>query len=447
MQQESHRKVPIMESLAEAGRILRRLREVRGWSQFRLAAELERQAKRAGRSLASRESLVRMVRMWEAGTHRPRDYYALFILVYATDEELVSRAVASGSDLGRLMEALDLMGVPMDRRTFLLDSAALALGLAMEQPHPRLSLLDLFDDDPVSHAAVRLDHLLGLQWSGEWAPRVYKLLLRHAGDLQDFIDRLPESDVRRDLRTVQARTYWMAGSAAFLDLGNHIAAEEHLRAGNQAAKWSSDPRLRAQVCIKLAQRRLYDRRPDTETLLHEALWILESAGKYSEGSPFVLANLLGNKAEIYAALGSEAGFSESLDRATREIESASPDDAPVWLAGFNASRIEGYAGACWLRLGNAKRAAKELDRALNGGGFDRSHEVVVFADAARALALLSEPEHAVSLLRRAIPLAARQQGVVRAERIRDARASLNRWNREMFVGELDEQMRAAGISA
>ena len=383
----------------QGGRALRRLREAHGWSRDRFAVELQAQGKRAGRSLPSRGSLVRMIRDWENGTHRPRDYYELFILVFASRHELAARTIEQGSDLGRLMIALELMGLSMDRRKFLLNSAALAVAVVAEASQAKLSLLDLFDDDPLPHAVGRLDYLLKLQWSGEAAPQVYKLLLRHASDLKDFIDRLPESELRHDLRTVQARTHWMAGTAAFLDLGNHAAAEEQFRAGMQAAKLSSDTRLRAQFCIKLAHRRLYDRRSgtDTETLLHEALWILDSASKYAEGNPFVLANLLGHKAEIYAALGSGTGFMESLDRAIQTFESASSDAAPIWLTGFNTSRIESYAGACWLRLGNAKRAAEELHRALNGVGPVRSHDVIVFADASRAFALLNEPEHAVSL--------------------------------------------------
>ncbi len=116
---------------AEAGRVLRELREARGWSAARRAGELQGQAKRAGRVLPSRESLVRRIYDWEAGTYRPRDY-TLFILVNANADELASRTVAKGSALDRLMSTLGLMGVPMDRRKFLLNTAALAVGASLE---------------------------------------------------------------------------------------------------------------------------------------------------------------------------------------------------------------------------------------------------------------------------------------------------------------------------
>src|SRR6266567_8694866 len=114
----------------QAGRMLRGLRERRGWEVPRLAAELNVQATAIGSALPGRESLIRMIYEWEAGTHRPRAYYVLFVLVYATEEELAARTIQRGSELGGLMAALKAMGVSVDRRQFLLNAAALAGGVA-----------------------------------------------------------------------------------------------------------------------------------------------------------------------------------------------------------------------------------------------------------------------------------------------------------------------------
>ena len=110
--------------------MLRRLRENRGWEVSKLAAELKAQATAIGQPVPDRQSLVRMIYEWEAGTHRPRAYYMLFVLVYATEEELVARTIKRGSELYRLMAALKAMGVPVNRRQFLLNAAALAGGIA-----------------------------------------------------------------------------------------------------------------------------------------------------------------------------------------------------------------------------------------------------------------------------------------------------------------------------
>jgi hypothetical protein len=93
-------------SWRQAGRVLQALREGCGWSVPMLAVELEAQTRAIGRPLTNRESLVRRIYDWEAGGHRPRDYYILFILVYASDEELAARPIEPGSPLDRLMGAL-----------------------------------------------------------------------------------------------------------------------------------------------------------------------------------------------------------------------------------------------------------------------------------------------------------------------------------------------------
>jgi hypothetical protein len=119
-----------MGSWQHAGRMLRGLREDRGWEVPKLAAELKAKATATGQSVPDRQSLVRMIYEWEAGTHRPRAYYVLFVLVYATEEELATRTIKRGSELYRLMAALKAMGVPVNRRQFLLNAAALAGGIA-----------------------------------------------------------------------------------------------------------------------------------------------------------------------------------------------------------------------------------------------------------------------------------------------------------------------------
>jgi hypothetical protein len=119
-----------MGSWQHAGRMLRGLRENRGWEVPKLAAELKAKATAIGQAVPDRQSLVRMIYEWEAGTHRPRAYYVLFVLVYATEEELAARTIKRGSELSRLMAAFKAMGVPVNRRQFLLNAAALAGGLA-----------------------------------------------------------------------------------------------------------------------------------------------------------------------------------------------------------------------------------------------------------------------------------------------------------------------------
>jgi tetratricopeptide (TPR) repeat protein len=442
-------KATAMATWSEAGRLLRELRQARGWNVARLAVDLQTQAKRLERSLPSVESLVRMVRDWEAGVHRPRDYYDLFVMVYATAEQLASRTVEEGSELDRLMSALSLMGVSMDRRTFLLNSAALSIGAALETgAQEGLSMLDLFDDDPVPHAVGRLRYLVRhLRWSGEPAEQVYRLLLHHAKDLATQAARFPGTDIGRELRAVQARTLSAAGLAAFFDLGNHAKAEKDFRAGMDAAKQSSDPRLRARLCVNLAHRRLHDKRGDVRTSLYDALLVLNSGLPYADENPSVLADVYDMQAVVHAALGDGYHAGASLDNAAAEIQSANAvSDAPEWLPNVNDMQIRVTAGISYLWLGEPERAVNQLVPALNDMGGNRLHATLVLAHAAQAFAKLREPERAVNLIQQAIPTVSKSKSVLRTKEIQAARSALMPWDGESFVRELDEQFAGAGLA-
>jgi len=428
-------------SWSQAGRILRELREGRGWTHARLAVELERQARATNRTVPGRTTLIRRVYEWEAGTHRPRDYYVLFVLVYASADELAARAPEPNSDLDRLMTAVELMGVPMDRRKFLLNSAALAAGVTLV---PALqedrSILELFDDDPLPHAVGRLQYLAGLQHAGEPAEPVYVLLSRHASDLDRLAGRFKGSDVERELRTVQAWTLATVGHTAFAHLGNHAMAEEHFRAGMQAARQSSDPRLRAALCVELARRRLHDPTDDARTSLFDALWVVNSGFKFADGNPLVLADLHNTRALVCASLGNGHGANEALVQAAQAVESVRAGDSLAWLPDIHSAQVKATSGISHLRLGDAGRAADELEGALDAIGSNRLHAALLLAYAAEASAKLKEPEHAVSLLHEAIPTVSTSKSVLRAQAIRNARATLQPWDGELFVRELDDRL-------
>ncbi len=432
-----------METFSEAGHILRRLREVHGWSQSRMATELARQAKRAGRSVPSRESLVRLMRMWESGSHRPRDYYGLLILVYASTDELSGRAAAPGSELDRLMSVFEMMGVPMDRRKFLLNSAAMAVGVAAES-----SLLDLFDDDPVRHAIGRLRYLQGLHHSGEPVLPIYRLLVRHAGNLESLASRFRGSDVERELWAVQAQTLSVAGHAAFAHLGNHSAAEEHFRAGARAARQANDSRLRAKLLVNLAERRVHDPEGSPKSNLYDALWLMNSATQYAGEDPFVLTDIYNWQAFSHASLGSEHGTTEALERAAIMAESGKSGDKPEWLPRADVAQVQETAGCSYIRMGQPRLAADAISSALKArsGDADRLHESLILSWSAQASAMLKEPERAVSLLQRVIPVAVKAGSQERYREIRMARVALEPWEREPFIRELDDQLAAAGLA-
>ena len=331
----------------------------------------------------------------------------------------------------------------MDRRKFLLNSAALAVGVAA-QP----SLLDLFDDDPVRHATGRLRYLRGLKRSGEPALPVYNLLVRHARGLDSLASRFKGSDVERELWAAQAQTLSEAGGAAFAYLGDHSAAEAHFHAGVRAAKRSTDPRLRSKLLVNLAERRVHDPGGSPKSNLYDALWLANSAAAYADGDRFVLTDIHMWQAYICASLGNEHGTREALEQAATMIEQAKPTDRPEWLPLVSMAAVQETIGCSYIRLGAPQRAADEIARALQARSAEhhRPHQALVLAWSAQASAMLKQPEHAVSVLQRIIPSVVKagyQQG---ATEIRQARAALKPWEREPFTRELDDQLAAAGLA-
>jgi transcriptional regulator with XRE-family HTH domain len=71
---------------------LRKERQRHGWSQLKLAVELEKAADRLQHPCPTRESLIRMIRGWENGEHKP------------TEENAVLLAAALGSVVHALLQ-------------------------------------------------------------------------------------------------------------------------------------------------------------------------------------------------------------------------------------------------------------------------------------------------------------------------------------------------------
>jgi hypothetical protein len=345
-----------MGSWRQAGRILQGLRENRAWEVPRLAAELTAQAMAVGQTVPGRESLVRMIYEWEAGTHRPRAYYVLFVLVYATEEELAARTIQRGSELDRLMAALKAMGVPVNRRQFLLNAAALAGGMAgmpavaanlegQERfawvlKHPgsvdlptvaylRAQTLDLMRQyeavsSPTSllpQAAERLEQITLLR---EHAPlgRVQQELCRVETQAATLLGRLTwDVSGQRDHATA-AHYYDQAITAASnVKEGWAEAFPRMFQRFNPVSAGATDPRRG----LELAER---------------------ASARAADGSSHVVAGWsLAFMAEAHALLGEERKTKLTLDRADSHLSKVTSDDPMLGV--FAREQLGGFVGACY----------------------------------------------------------------------------------------------------
>lgn len=138
----------------------------RGWSQLKLACELERAAARLRYPCPTRPSLIRMIRSWESGEHKPsEDSQALLDQAFkpTTPDWLAAptdhpEPTAEWLTLcGTLVAALNSKGSDMERRAFLrqLLSTVAGTGLGLMSESERL--------EPWQRLARALDQERGVE--------------------------------------------------------------------------------------------------------------------------------------------------------------------------------------------------------------------------------------------------------------------------------------------
>jgi hypothetical protein len=443
-----------MQSWRHAGRILQGLREGRGWTVPMFVAELEAQARAIGRRLTiNRESLVRMVYDWEAGAHRPRDYYTLFILIYATQEELSARTIERGSELDRLMAALKAMGVSVDRRKFLLNAAALAAGaagmpavaanldgqerLSWMLKHPRS--VDL------PTVAFLRQQALDLLKQNEATPAVSLLstVARQLEHVTVLREHAPIGRVRQELFAVEAQSATLL-SRLLWDVSGHRDHATAARYFDQAVDLASNVKDGwVEASPRMFQRFIpvygADKDPRKGLVLAE-----RAVARAADGSSRVVAGWSSAlAAEAYADLGEERSARLALDRASAHLTRVAADD-PLYGV-FGREQLGGFIGVCHLRLHYPKGAQAALQQtAQNFRVGKEKHKSVILGDLATAFIGQGEPEQAAVLLHEAIDLVDLTRDAGGMKRVFSAGRQLRPWRNEPFVQEVQDRLLALG---
>jgi len=431
--------------------MLRGLRERRGWEAPRLASELTAQAMAIGQTLPGRESLVRMVYEWEAGTHRPRAYYVRFGWVYATDEELAARTIARGSELDRLMAALKAMGVPVDRRQFLLHAAALAAGVT-GVPAVAVNL------EGQERVAWVLKHPRGVdlptvRYLGEQALGLFKqyeavastsLLPQAARQLEQVTllrKHAPLGRVHQELCSVEAQSATLMGRLVWDVSGQHDHATA-ARYYDQAISAAMNVKEGwAEALPRTFQRFLpiYVANGDPKEGLELADRAIARAG---DGSSHVVAGWsLAFGAEAHALRHEEREAMLLLDRAAFHLSNVAADD-PMFGA-FTREQLGGFIGVCHLRLSDPRSAQSVLQKTARSLGPGREkHKSVILGDLSTAFVLRSEPEQASVVLHEAIDLAELTSNAGGLRRAFAVGRQLGRWRNEPFVQDVQDRLLA-----
>jgi hypothetical protein len=441
-----------MGSWRQAGRILQGLRERRGWEVPRLAAELTAQATAIGQTVPGRESLIRMIYEWEAGTHRPRAYYVVFVLVYATEEELTARSIQRGSELDRLMAALKAMGVPVNRRQFLLNAAALAGGVAgvpvvaanLEGQERFAWMLKHPRSVDLQSVAYLRAQALDLMRQYEAVASPTSLLPQAAERVEQVTllrEQAPLGRVRQELYRVEAQAATLMGRLVWDVSGqrDHATAARYY---NQAIAAASNVREGwAEAFPRMFQR--FNPVSAGSTDLRTGLELAERASARAlDGSSHVVAGWsLGFTAEAHAVLGEERKAKLALDRADLHLSKVAADDPMFGV--FAREQLGGFVGACHLHLRDprgALLALQESARTLGAG--KEKHKSVVLGDVSAALVLHGDPEQASALLHQAIDLVELTSSAAGKRRVFAAGRQLGRWRNEPFAQEVQDRLLA-----
>jgi hypothetical protein len=214
---------------------LQQQRQERDWSWRRLARELRQRADKRGWHLPSDEDLIRMMRRWERGEHKPGERYRILLAeVYdeSAPEELQPESILDD----------------MQRRPFLQGLSAfigLAAASTLIEPWERLSRA-LRHPSRVDRATVSslasLTVMLESRESQESPRALLGPVEGHLGNVATLLAGSPP--LRPQLCSIAGETAALAGWLAF-DIEDRPAAAGYFRVGIDAAKEANDRALGA----------------------------------------------------------------------------------------------------------------------------------------------------------------------------------------------------------
>jgi transcriptional regulator with XRE-family HTH domain len=444
-------------ALNAGGPLLKELRQGRGWSQQDEAQLLKQLARRFGfHHIAGTKtrSVVREIQRWEAGEHAPDERYQLLLAhAYATRDGTAT--IEPGSDLDRLLAALAVMGVPLDRRTFL---QATAIAAATAGSGAFLSLLTpelqertaqaLAHPDRVDLETVqRLRQAVGeLQQQSEGAMPYHRLasaLGPHVEVAKRLLLGSQPDPIRQELVTVGVLAFNLAGRVAF-NLRDHASAKQYGDDAEEVAKELDDGWMRRWWLARRARLARFDYQDVDEALAYATL----SCRNPDSSSDLVLFWTHCVLAEMTSLGGDERSARKALDLARLHADGVSTEDPAVFLfpeARFGGipARISAYEGTCYLRGGLLKEAEGALWNVLDGipDGIP-GQKAFSLADLALVQVRQRELERACSTLMDAISMTERSGGKPPRQRIYMVRRELNPWRDESFVKAVDDRLYA-----
>ena len=425
--------------ILHGARILRRLREARGWSWTGEATAIRETARRLGLervAATSTSSIRRSLARWESPGGTVPDERYQYVLAHLFADRGGQFDLGPASDFRRLMTALTALGAGAER---IAELAEAVLARAEQRyGNPLVSL--------TSGAGGPLDlaRLAEVEQS-------YWMLISRVGKVpfaQSQVALAPFIEVSRRVeaaemapsaaRSLAAHCLSVAGRLAF-ELHDDAGARRYYTAALTQAEQLPDQWLTAAIYTSLGMVTMH-RGDDTAQAEQIARRAVQAAVAGSSRS--TRARALAVQAEVAARRQLERPAAATLELARDQLAVVPADDPGG--TGFDQARFGGFAGLCSLLVGRSQEAVTELEQAAAGvsASSDAVQRSIILADLAHAQLRSTQPrpEAAVAQLHECAELAGRTRGRVPMGRIRQVRRALRPWDGESFIGELDDHL-------
>jgi hypothetical protein len=350
------------------------------------------------------------------------------------------------------MAALKAMGVPVNRRQFLLNAAALAGGVTgMPAIAANLEGQERFAWVLKHPRSVDLPSVTYLRAQALDLMRQYEAVASSTSLLPQAAERLeqvtllrehaPLGRVRQELYRVEARAATLLGRLVWDASGqrDHATAARYY---DQAIAAASNVREGwAEAFPRMFQR--FNPVAAGSMDLRTGLELAERASARAlDGSSHVVAGWsLGFTAEAHTLLGEERKAKLALDRADFHLSKAAADDPMFGV--FAREQLGGFVGACHLHLRDPKGALLALQESARSlGAGKEKHKSVILGDVSTALVLQGDPEQASAVLHQAIDLVELTGSAAGKRRVFAAGRQLRPWRNEPFAQEVQDRLLA-----
>jgi hypothetical protein len=245
--------------------------------------------------------------------------------------------------------------------------------------------------------------------------------------------------LRRRLTATAAEAHALVGTMLLMDLYAFDAAWSQLSEALTAAREAHAGELEAFVLGAMAFNAGYDgRSTEAIDLITEARNVARAAD-----GPRTRGWLAAVDSELRARTGDARASLASLADAESALQGLDQRDARPWIgvAAFDAAKLKGYYGLCYLQLQQPQEAVGELTAAVNA--LDptlRKHRCTALADLAMALIQLGEVEEGCRRASQALTLAMELRHAVSVDRIRNLDRHLAPWQDTTAVKTFREQL-------